>query len=186
MIATSVINSAEEGMKGAIKAFMSELSKVRTGRANSALLEGVKVDYYGSESLLKNVAAITVVDAHTIIVSPWQKDQVKMIEKAITKAELGLNPISEADLVRIVIPPLTSERRQELTKIVNKMSEQAKIEVRGARHNALDQLKTMVKAKEVDEDTDRRTKDALQKLTDQYIQQIEQITTTKQQDLVKV
>lgn len=186
MIANNILTSAEQDMKSAMRAFLGELAKVRTGRANSAILEGVKVDYYGSESLLKNIAAITVVDAHTIVVSPWQKDQVKMIEKAITKAELGLNPISEADLVRITIPPLTAERRQELTKIVNKMSENAKIEVRGARHGALDQLKQMVKNKELDEDSEHRTKDALQKLTDQYIKQIDELTTKKQQELIKV
>lgn len=186
MIIESVIKEAEQRMGLVLQNLKGELSRVRMGRANAGLVESVKVDYYGSDTPLKNIASIVVSDARTIVITPWEKHLIKAIEKAIAKAELGLNPISEADLVRITIPPLTEERRLELVKIVKGIAENSKVAVRGVRRDAMDELKNKLKSKEIDEDSERRTKDAVQKLTDQQIAEVDHVAELKEQDLLRV
>ncbi len=185
MVVDKLVQAARQHMGQALSNFQEELSKVRTGRAHAGLVESVRVDYYGSETPLKNVATITVSDARTIQIMPWEKHLIKTIEKAIAKADLGLNPVSEADLVRITIPPLTQERRLDLVKVVKNLAESAKVAVRAARRDAMDALKTALKAKEIDEDSERRTRDVIQKLTDQQIADIERLAEVKAKELLE-
>ena len=184
MVVDELIKSAGDKMVASLVSLQNELAKVRTGRANPAIVENVRVEYYGSETPLKNVAAITLSDARTIVITPWEKHLVKPIEKAISKAELGLNPVGEADLVRITVPPLTEDRRRELVKVVKGIAEKARVSVRNARHDALGALKAQVKAKEVNEDTERRTQEALQKLTDKQVGEVDRIAAIKEQELM--
>lgn len=186
MIADDVVGAAKQRMEQALHSLKEELSKVRTGRANTGLVENVRVDYYGSETPLKNVAAISVSDARTIVITPWEKQLVKTIEKAIAKADLGLNPVGEADLVRITIPPLTNERRLELVKVVKGIAENSKVAIRNIRRDAMDLLKDRLKNKELDEDSERRTRDVVQKLTDQQIADVDHIAELKEQELLKI
>jgi ribosome recycling factor len=181
-----MVKNLETNMHKAIEAFKTELGKLRTGRANTSLVEGVKVDYYGNETPLKNVASITISDARTIVITPWEKPLVKAIEKAITSANLGLNPVSDVNLIRIPIPPLTEERRKELTKIVKNIAENSKVSIRNIRREAMDKLKDLLKKKEIDEDMDRRTQDTVQKATDKFIAEIDKLVEAKEKDLMTV
>ena len=170
----------------AIEALKVELSKLRTGRAHTGLVDGVKVDYYGNETPLKSVANITVSDARTLTITPWEKPMVKIIEKAIASAGLGLNPISDADLVRVPVPILTEERRKEMTKIVKSIAETSRVSIRNIRRDAMDELKSFLKSHEIDEDMDRRAQDAVQKSTDKFVVQIDGMVAAKEADLMTV
>lgn len=182
----NILKSAETHMQKAIESFKVELGKLRTGRAHPSLIDGVKVDYYGNETLLKHVANISVGDARTIIVTPWEKPMVKPIEKAILNSDLGLNPISDANIVRVPIPPLTEERRKEMVKTVKSIAEQARVSVRNIRRDAMVNLKDLLKKKEIDEDADHRAQDAVQKTTDKFVGEIDKLAATKEVELLKV
>ncbi|HBC71538.1 MAG TPA: ribosome recycling factor [Coxiellaceae bacterium] len=182
----NIIKEIEVDMQKAIGAFKIELSKLRTGRAHTSLVEGVKVDYYGNETALQHIANIAVSDSRTITVTPWEKNMVKPIEKAIFSAGLGLNPVSDANLVRVPIPPLTEERRKEMAKVVKNIGETARVAVRNVRREAMDKLKDLLKKKEIDEDMDHRIQDAVQKTTDKFVAEIDKLMTAKEEELMKV
>lgn len=180
------LQRAEEAMQKALQAYQNELTKMRTGRAHAGLVDSVKVDYYGNETPLKNVANVVVSDARTLVITPWEKTLVKPIEKAIQNANLGLNPIAEANLVRIPIPPLTEERRREMVKVVKNIAETARVTTRNLRRTALDEIKQAVKAKELSEDGERRLQDEVQKLTDSYIAKIDDVAAKKEVELMQI
>src|ERR1700754_131622 len=147
-----IISDAEDGMKKAVDQFKRELVKIRTGRANAAMLDGIKVDYYGTPTPVNQVATVQVVDARLITVKPWEKTMIAVIDKAIRASDLGINPVADSELVRLPIPPLTAERRRDLAKSVNKQSEEARVAVRSARRDAMDMIKDAEKEKQVTED----------------------------------
>lgn len=177
---------AEEGMQKAIEAFQRDLTKVRTGRANLSLLDGVKVDYYGTPTPVNQVANLNVADARLITIKPWEKNMIPIIEKAIRASDLGLNPIADAELVRLPIPPLTQERRKDLVKGIKKMTEDARIAVRAARRDANDMLKDAEKSKDISEDDSKAGQKVIQDLTDKYIAVVDQISEAKEKELMEV
>src|SRR6188472_3363569 len=147
-----ITTDAEEGMKRAVDSFKRELQKIRTGRANASMLDGIKVDYYGTPTPVNQVASVQVVDARLITVKPWEKTMIAPIDKAIRASDLGINPVSDSELVRLPIPPLTQERRRDLAKTVGKQTEEARVAVRAARRDAMDMIKDAEKEKEITED----------------------------------
>ncbi len=177
---------AELNMKKAVDACEHELSKIRTGRAHPGILEGIRVDYYGSETPLKNIANLGVSDARTLTITPWDRSIVKTIEKAIIMAGLGLNPINEGDLLRIPVPPLTEERRKEFVKLVKSIVENGKVSVRNVRREVLDQVKIALKNKEISEDMVRRVEDEVQKITDRFVVSMDRLGEVKEQELMTV
>jgi ribosome recycling factor len=176
--------NTEQKMQKSLDALKADLSKVRTGRAHSGMLDHVTVDYYGSQVPLSQVANVTLLDARTIGVSPWEKKMVGVIEKAIREADLGLNPSTTGDLIRVPMPALTEERRKDLIKVVKGEAENARIAVRNQRRDANNALKELLKAKTVSEDDERRAQDDVQKLTDRFIAEIEKALQTKEADLM--
>ncbi|MDR1057362.1 MAG: ribosome recycling factor [Coxiellaceae bacterium] len=180
-----ILKNTEINMQKALENFKNELGKLRTGRAHTSLVEGIKVDYYSNETALKHVANITINDARTITITPWEKTMVKPIEKAIASAGLGLNPISDANLVRVPIPSLTEERRKEMIKIVKNIAETSRVAIRNIRREAMDKLKELLKKKEIDEDADHRTQDVIQKTTDKFINEIDKLVVTKETELIQ-
>ena len=177
---------AEQKMQRSLDAFKNDLSKIRTGRAHTGLLDHIQVDYYGSPVPISQVANLTLVDARTIGVQAWEKKMVPVIEKAIRESDLGLNPATHGDLVRVPMPPLTEERRRELTKIVKSEGETAKVAVRNLRRDANEQLKKLVKDKEISEDDERRGSDDIQKLTDKFVAEIDKLVQTKEGEIMTV
>lgn len=182
----SIIKDAQTRMKKSLDAFLVELEKIRTGRANVSLLDHVQVDYYGSKTPLSQVANVTVVDARTLGVKPWEKNMVPVVEKAIRESDLGLNPATSSDLIRVPIPPLTEERRRELGKVVRGEGEQGKIAVRNIRRDSNTHLKTLLKDKAITEDEDKRAEAEVQKLTDRYIADIDKLVEQKEKDLLEI
>ena len=182
----NIAKNTEINMQKAIEAFKVELGKLRTGRAHSSLVDGVKVDYYGNETVLKNIANIIVTDARTITITPWEKAMVKPIEKAITSAGLGLNAIADADLVRVPIPSLTEERRKEMSKVVKSIAESSRVSIRNIRRDAMSSIKELLKKKEIDEDEDHRTQDLIQKITDKFVAEVDKLAVSKEAELMKV
>ncbi len=178
--------NAESRMDQSIGAFKNNLSKVRTGRANPALLDTVQVDYYGSMLPISQVANVSLLDARTISVQPWEKGMGAKIEKAIRESDLGLNPASMGDLIRVPMPIMTEERRKELTKIVRNEGESARIVVRNLRRDANEAVKKLVKDKLASEDDLKRSEADIQKITDRHIAMIEQLVAAKEQDLMAV
>ena len=178
--------TAEGKMGKSIEAFKNELHKIRTGRAHPGLLDQVHVDYYGSMVPISQVANVTLLDARTISVQPWEKGMGPKIEKAIRESDLGLNPSSLGDLLRVPMPALTEERRKELTKVVRHAGEEAKIAVRAVRREANDHLKKLLKDKEVPEDDERRAQDEVQRLTDRVIAEIERLVQSKEAEVMAV
>jgi len=178
--------SAEERMKKSVHAFKDELSKVRTGRAHPSLLEHIMVDYYGSATQLSQVANVAVENSRTLMVTPWEKDMVAKIEKAIMTSDLGLNPSTAGTIIRVPLPALTEERRKDLTRVVREEAERARVAVRNIRREANNDFKELIKAKEIGEDDERRAEGDVQKLTDKYISEIDHITTAKEKDLMTV
>jgi len=178
--------SAEQKMQRSIDAFKNDLSKIRTGRAHTGLLDHIQVDYYGSPVPISQVANLTLIDARTIGVQPWEKKMVPVVEKAIRESDLGLNPATQGDLIRVPMPALTEERRRELTKVVKSEAETAKVAVRNLRRDANEQLKKLVKDKEISEDDERRAGDDVQKLTDKFVTEIDKLVVTKEAEIMTV
>ncbi len=181
-----ILADTEEGMTKAIDAFKRELTKVRTGRANLSLLDGVKVDYYGTPTPVNQVATLNVADARLITVKPWEKNMIPVIEKAIRASDLGLNPVADSELVRLPIPPLTQERRKELVKLIKKMTEDARVAVRAARRDANDLLKNLEKDKDVSEDESKAGQKSIQELTDRYVAQVDEIAASKETEIMEI
>lgn len=176
----------EKAMKKTIESFQSELGKLRTGRAHPSLLDHVKVSYYGTQLPVNQVANVTTQDARTLVVKPFEKSMIPVIEKAIMESDLGLNPASSSDVVRIPIPALTEERRKEMVKILRQEAEKARIGVRNHRRDANDELKKMYKDKTISEDDEHRGEQAIQKITDRYIQEIDDILAQREADIMNV
>jgi len=182
----SIINDAQARMKKSFDAFVIELEKIRTGRANVSLLDHVQVDYYGNKTPLNQVASVTVEDSRTLGVKPWEKNMIPVVEKAILESDLGLNPATSSDLIRVPIPPLTEERRRELGKVVRSEGEQGKIAVRNIRRDSNTHIKGLLKDKEISEDEDKRAESEIQKLTDRYIADIDKMVEKKEKDLLEI
>lgn len=178
--------NAELKMNQSIEALKNNLGKLRTGRANPALLDTVHVEYYGSMLPLSQVANLSLLDARTIGVAPWEKGMGAKIEKAIRESDLGLNPASQGDLIRVPIPPMTEERRREMTKVVRAEGEQSKVAVRNLRRDANEHVKKLVKDKLASEDDERRSQDDIQKLTDRMIAEIDKLVAAKEQDIMAI
>jgi len=181
-----VKKSAEQKMGKSVEALKADLGKVRTGRAHTGLLDHIQVDYYGSMMPLSQVANVTLADARTIGVQPWEKKMIPVVEKAIRDSDLGLNPATSGDLIRIPMPALTEERRRELTKVVHKDAENARIAVRNIRRDANENLKKLLKDKQCSEDDERHAQVDVQKLTDRFIADIDKIMHAKEADLMAV
>ena len=177
---------AQERMHKSIEALKQELSKIRTGRANVNLLDHVMVDYYGSEVPINQAATISVDDARTLAVSPWEKNMVPALEKAIMNSDMGLNPVTTGDLIRVPLPALTEERRKEFVKIVKQEVEQGRVAIRNIRRDANSDLKELVKEKEISEDEERVALEAVQKLTDQSIKSMDEILENKEKELMEI
>jgi ribosome recycling factor len=177
---------AKSRMEKSLEALGHAFAKIRTGRAHPSILDAVRVDYYGSEVPISQVANITVEDARTLAVTPWEKPMVGEVEKAIMKSDLGLNPASAGDVIRVPMPPLTEETRKGYTKQARAEAEQAKVAVRNIRRDALAHVKDLLKEKEITEDDDRRAGDDIQKLTDDIVKRIDQLLQEKEADLMEV
>ena len=160
--------------------------KMRTGRANVGLLEGLKVEYYGAEMPISQVATLSVEDARTLVISPWDKGAVQAVEKAILKSDLGLTPNTAGQVIRLPLPPMTEERRKELTKVAKHEAENARVAVRAVRRDLMTELKEMLKERLISEDDDRRAQDEIQKLTDRHVHDIDQVLAEKEKELLQV
>ncbi len=179
-----MLNDLKPRMQKSIQSLRDELAKIRTGRASSSLLDHVMVDYYGSEMPVNQVANLNVPEPRVITISPWEKTMVPAIEKAIMKSDLGLNPSSDGEIIRIVLPELTEERRKELVKQVKHAAEMAKVAVRNIRRDANDDVKKQLKDKEISEDDSKRLTEEIQKLTDQFIEEIDHVVEHKEKDIL--
>jgi ribosome recycling factor len=177
---------AERRMQKSIETLKTELAKIRTGRPHPSLLDHVTVDYYGSQVPLSQVANINVEDARTLTVTPWEKPMVGVVEKAILKSDLGLNPATNGGVIRVPMPPLTEERRRDLTRVVKSEGEQAKVAVRNIRRDANSDFKSLLKDKQISEDEERGAEDAIQKLTDKYVAEIDVVLHDKERDLLSI
>ena len=180
------IKDARHRMDKSVEAFRSEISKIRTGKATTALLDGIKVDYYGTMSPLSQVGNVSVLDAHTISITPWDKSMVQAIDKAILASDLGLNPISDGTNLKIPIPLLTEERRKELVKIVKKFGEETKVALRNVRRDANDHLERIEKEKKMTEDELKEAEKETQKLTDEHIIMVDDIIKHKEKEIMEV
>ncbi len=178
--------TAEQKMKKSLESLKADLAKVRTGRAHPGILDHVMVDYYGTPTPIPGVANVTLIDARTIGVSPWEKKMAGAIEKAIRDSDLGLNPSSMGEMVRVPMPALTEERRRDLTKIVKGEGENAKVAIRNVRRDANTQLKELLKKKSIAEDDERRAQDDIQKLTDRHIADVDKALQAKEAELMAV
>ncbi len=178
--------STEQRMQKSIDSLKNDLGKIRTGRAHTGILDHVQVDYYGSMVPLSQVAGVTLIDARTIGVQPWEKQMAAKVEKAIREADLGLNPASQGDQIRVPMPALTEERRRELIKVVKSEGENAKISIRNLRRDANNHLKEALKKKTVAEDEERRAQDDIQKLTDRFVAEIDKMLVDKEKELMAV
>ena len=178
--------TAEQKMKKSLESLKMDLAKVRTGRAHAGILDHVMVDYYGTPTAIPGVANVALIDARTLGVTPWEKKMASVIEKAIRDADLGLNPSTTSDIVRVPMPSLTEERRRDLTKIVKGEGENAKVAVRNVRRDANTHLKELLKKKSVAEDDERRAQDDIQKLTDRHIAEIDKALLAKEAELMAV
>lgn len=181
-----VKKTAEQKMHKTLEALKMDLAKIRTGRAHAGLLDHIMVDYYGTATPIPQVANVTLVDARTIGVSPWDKKMTAAVEKAIRDSDLGLNPASQGDTVRVPMPLLTEERRKELIKVVRHEGEAARVAVRNVRRDANSQLKDLLKQKKVAEDEERRAQDEIQKLTDRHVSEIDKMLQAKEADLMAI
>ena len=186
MSVADIKKTMQTKMDQSIEAFKNNLTRIRTGRANPALLDSVQVEYYGSMVPLSQVPNVSAIDARTLSVQPWEKNMGAKIEKAIRESDLGLNPASMGDLIRVPMPPMTEERRKEMTKLVRHEGESAKIAVRNLRRDANDAVKKLVKDKEISEDDQKRSEADIQKITDKEIATIDQLVAGKEQDIMAV
>jgi ribosome recycling factor len=181
-----ITTDTEDGMKKAVDSFKRDLQKIRTGRANTSMLDGIKVDYYGTPTPVNQVATVQVVDARLITVKPWEKNMIAVIDKAIRASDLGINPVADSELVRVPIPPLTQERRKELAKVVGKQTEEARVAVRSARRDAMDMIKEAEKDKQITEDERKGGEKKVQDLTDKYIAMVEDIAKAKEKEIMEL
>lgn len=181
-----VKKDADGRMRKSIDALKSELTKLRTGRAHTSLLDHITVDYYGNMTPLSQVASITVSDARTLTVVPWEKNMVSVVEKAIITSDLGLNPAVSGMNIRVPLPPLTEERRKDLIKVVRQEGENARVAIRNIRRDANNDLKTLNKEKEITDDELRKAEDDMQKMTDKYVKEVETILAAKEKDLMEI
>jgi ribosome recycling factor len=186
MTIADIKKTAEQKMAKSVESFKNELHKIRTGRAHPGLLDQVHVDYYGSSVPISQVANVTLLDARTIGVQPWDKGMGAKIEKAIRESDLGLNPASQGDLLRVPMPALSEERRKELTKVVRHAGEEARIHVRNVRRDANEHLKRLVKGEHVSEDEERRAQEEVQRLTDRTIAEIDRLVHAKEAEVMAV
>jgi ribosome recycling factor len=186
MSIVDIKKTAEQKMARSIESFKAELGKIRTGRAHAGLLDQVQVEYYGSMVPISQVANVTLIDARTISVQPWEKGLGQKIDKAIRESDLGLNPSLQGDLIRVPMPPLTEERRRELTKVVKHAGEDAKVAVRNLRRDANEQAKKLLKDKVITEDDERRSQDEVQKLTDRTINEVDKLVQGKEAEIMAV
>ena len=177
---------SENRMKKTIEALHVDMTKIRTGRANAGLLDHVQVDYYGNLTPLTQVANVSTSDSRTILVTPYEKSMVAAVEKAILTADLGLNPATAGNAIRVPMPPLTEERRKELIKVVRNEGEQGKVSIRNVRRDANNQLKELVKDKAISEDDERRATEVIQKLTDKFIAEVDSVLAEKEKDLMSI
>ena len=186
MSIADIKKTAESKMDMSIASFSNNLTKIRTGRASPALLDNVQVDYYGAMVPLSQVANVSLLDARTVSVQPWEKSMAAKIEKAIRDSDLGLNPATSGDLIRVPMPTLTEERRRDLIKVVRTEAESAKVAMRNIRRDANDSLKKLIKEKEISEDDERRSQDEVQKITDKFIAEIDKLLQTKESELLAI
>jgi ribosome recycling factor len=186
MSTADVKKNTEQKMHKSIETLKGNLAKVRTGRAHTGILDHIMVDYYGSPTQLTQVANVTLIDARTIGVQPWEKKMVAVVEKAIRESDLGFNPSTQGDLIRVPTPALTEERRKEIVKMVKGEAEDAKIAVRNIRRDANEALKKLVKDKACSEDDERRTQDEVQKLTDKFVVEIDKLISEKEKEIMTV
>jgi ribosome recycling factor len=186
MTIADVKKSAEQKMHKSVEALKVDLGKIRTGRAHAGLLDHVTVDYYGTPTPINQVANVSVLDPRTLGVAPWEKKMLSAIEKAIRDSDLGLNPATVGEVVRVPMPALTEERRRDLTKVVRAEGESARVAVRNVRRDAIHTLKEMLKNKEISEDEERRGQDDIQKLTDRFIAEVDKALQAKEADLMAV
>jgi len=186
MINNQIIKDAKQRMDKTVEAFRHEITKIRTGKATTALLDGIKVDYYGTLTPLNQVGNVSVLDAHTISITPWDKSMVQVIDKAILASDLGLNPISDGTNIKIPIPPLTEERRKEMVKLVKKFGEESKGALRNIRRDANDHLKKMEKNKELTEDQLKEAEKETQRLTDEHSVKIDELIKHKEKEIMEV
>ena len=168
------------------EALKRDLGKLRAGRANANLLDGIKVDYYGTPTPVNQVATVQVVDARLITVKPWEKNMIAVIDKTIRASDLGINPVADSELVRLPIPPLTAERRKDLAKVVGKQTEEARVAVRSARRDAMDMIKDAEKDKQITEDERKKGEAKIQELTDKYIASVEDIAKAKEKEIMEL
>lgn len=181
-----ILSDADSRMQQSVDHLRQELTKVRTGRANPDLLDHLRVEYYGSEIPISQAANITVADSRTLVIQPWEKSMVSPIEKAIMQSDLGLNPNTAGTTIRIALPPLTEERRRELTKVVHAEGENAKIAIRNVRRDVIHDVKDLQKEKEITEDDERRAESDIQDLTDKYVAKVDQVVETKDKELMEI
>ena len=181
-----IIKDAEQRMQKSVESLRSQMSKVRTGRAHPSLLDGVMVNYYGSDTPLKQLANITTEDSRTLALTVFDKSSTQAVEKAIMSSDLGLNPASAGSVIRIPLPPLTEERRRDLVKIVRNEAEQGRVAVRNIRRDANSDVKELLTEKEITEDEERAAEEQIQKITDKYVKQIDEALKAKEQDLMEV
>lgn len=181
-----ILKDAKVRMKKSVEALEHELSRLRTGRAHPSLLEHVKVDYYGSETPLNQVANINTEDARMLSVTPWEQSMVKAVEKAIIDSDLGLNPNTAGTVIRVPVPPMTEERRKDMVKVVRSEAEQARVAIRNIRRDANNDFKTLEKEKEISKDELHRSEDAVQKLTDEAIKEVDAVLSRKESELMEV
>lgn len=186
MTIVDVRNNTEQRMQKSVETLKMDLSKVRTGRAHTGILDHVMVDYYGAPTNITQVANVTLIDARTIGVQPWEKKMISAIEKAIRDADLGLNPATQGELIRVPTPALTEERRKEMVKLVKTEGEDAKIAIRNIRRDANESLKKLVKDKACSEDEERRAQDDIQKLTDKFVADVDKLLAEKEKEVLTV
>ena len=181
-----ILKDAEQRMQKSIESMRGELAKIRTGRASPAIIDHLSVDYYGTATPIIQVANISVQDARTLAVQPWEKNMVPVVERAILEANLGLNPVTAGDVIRIPMPPLTEERRRELVKVASSEGESGKVSIRNVRRDANSDLKDLLKEKEISEDEEKNTTSNVQTLTDKYVSQVDDIVKEKEAEIMTV
>ncbi|HKZ22698.1 MAG TPA: ribosome recycling factor [candidate division Zixibacteria bacterium] len=181
-----IYTETEEKMKKAVEAVQKELASIRTGRATTALLDGIRVEYYGSAVPLNQVASVSAPEPKLLVIQPWEKKMIEEISRAILKSDLGLNPTSDGNVIRLGIPPLTEERRKDLVKLIKKLAEEGKISIRNIRREANEALDKTEKKKEISEDDNRKSQERIQKLTDRYIEAIDKVVKVKEVEIMEV
>ena len=181
-----IMKDANERMDKSVESLRGELKKLRTGRAHTSLLDHITVEYYGSDVPLSQVANVGVEDSRTLTITPWERQMVAVVEKAIMTSDLGLNPNTAGTVIRVPLPPLTEERRRDMTKVVRHEGENAKVAIRNIRRDALHHVKELLKEKEITEDDDRRAQDEVQALTDKHIELVDKVVAEKEQELLEV